>query len=181
MLSDYELNIYDFDIYSKRISFFYDKRDKVGTVFGLILTFLYVVITLILFLYYLIKIVKRSDVKSHESTLYSQGLPSININPKLFYFAFGLENPITMSRYINESLYYPKVYFIKQEKENGIFVTKETIPLSVERCDALKFGKEYQSQFTQGELNNLLITFFSTLKFLVNYLINTKIVDINCI
>ena len=51
MLSDYELNIYDFDIYSKRISFFYDKRDKVGTVFGLILTFLYVVITLILFLY----------------------------------------------------------------------------------------------------------------------------------
>ena len=154
MLSDYELNIYDFDIYSKRISFFYDKRDKVGTVFGLILTFLYVVITLILFLYYLIKIVKRSDVKSHESTLYSQGLPSININPKLFYFAFGLENPITMSRYINESIYYPKVYFIKQEKENGIFVTKETIPLSVERCDALKFGKEYQSQFTQGELNS---------------------------
>ena len=154
MLNDYELNIYDFDIYSKQITFFYDKRDKVGTVFGLILTFLYVIITLILFLYYLIKIIKRSDVKSHESTLYSQGLPSININPNLFYFAFGLENPITMSRYINESIYYPKVYFIKQEKENGIFVTKETIPLGVERCDAIKFGKEYQNQFTQGELNN---------------------------
>jgi len=154
MLDDYQFNIYDFDIYSKRISFFYDKRDKVGTVFGLILTFLYVVITLSLFLYYLIKIVKRSDVKSHESTLYSQGLPSISINPNLFYFAFGLENPITLSRYINESIYYPKVYFIKQEKENGILVTKETIPLEVERCDVRKFGEEYQSQFTQGELNN---------------------------
>ena len=154
MTNEYELNIYDFDIYSKRISFFYDKRDKVGTVFGLILTFLYAVITLVLFLYYLIKIVKRSDVKSHELTLYSQGLPSININPNLFYFAFGLENPLTLSRYINESIYYPKVYFIKQEKENGIFITKETIPLGVERCDALKFGKEYQSQFTLGEIEN---------------------------
>ena len=154
MFNEYGLNIYDFDIYSRRISFFYNKRDKVGTIFGLILTFLYIIITLILFFYYLIRIIKRSDVKSHESTLYSQGLPSININPTLFYFAFGLEHPLSLSRYINESIYYPKVYFIKQEKKNGIFITKETIPLKVERCDVIKFGKEYQSQFTKGELNN---------------------------
>ena len=83
-----------------------------------------------------------------------RGLPSININPNLFYFAFGLEHPISLSRYINKSIYYPKVYFIKQEKKNGIFITKETIPLKVERCDVRKFGKEYQNHFTIGELNN---------------------------
>ena len=164
MFNEYGLNIYDFDIYSRRISFFYNKRDKVGTIFGLILTFLYVIITIILFFYYLIKIIKRTEVKSHESILFSQGLPSININPDLFYFAFGLEHPISLSRYIDESIYYPKVYFIKQEKKNGIFVTEEIIPLKVERCDVRKFGKEYQSQFTLGELNNsYCLTDFSLL------------------
>ena len=154
MFSQYGLNIFDFDIYSRRISFFYNNKDKIGTLFGLILTFLYVIITLILFTFYLTKTIKRSEVKSQESTIYSQGLPSLDINPKLFYFAFGLENPITSSRFIDEQIYYPKVYFIKQTKENGILVTKEKKSLEVERCDAKKFGKEYSHQFMEGELDN---------------------------
>ena len=154
MFSHYDLNIFDFDIYSKRISFFYNKRDKIGTIFGLLLTFSYVIITIILFLYYSIKTIQRSVVKSQESTVYSQGLPYIDINLKLFYFAFGLENPSTLSRFIDEGIYYPKVYFIQQKKEKGILVTKEKISLDVERCDVRKFGEEYKEQFTEGELNN---------------------------
>ena len=117
MFNQYGLSIYDFDIYSKRISFFYNKRDKIGTCFGLVLTFFYIIVTLIIFMYYFLKTIKRSQVKSHESTVYSQGLPSIDINPNLFYFAFGLENPKTLSRYIDETIYYPKVYFIRQKKK----------------------------------------------------------------
>lgn len=154
MFNHYTLNIYDFDLYSKRISFFYNKRDKVGTVFGLLLTFLYIIVTLVLFIYYLVKTIKRTDVKSQESTVYSQGLPSIDINRKLFYFAFGLENPISLSRFIDERIYYPKVYFIQQKKENGVLVTKSKTSLTIERCDTRKFGDEYQRQFTKGELNN---------------------------
>ena len=154
MFSQYSLSIFDFDIYSKRISFFYEKRDKIGTLFGLILTFLYIIGTLVLFIFYLSKTIKRTDVKSQESTIYSQGLPSININQKIFYFAFGLEDPITLSRFIDEKIYYPKVYFIKQIKENGNLVTKEKISLEVERCNARKFGEGYSHQFKEGELNN---------------------------
>ena len=149
-----KLNIYDFDIYSKRIGFFYKERDKIGTVFGLFLTFVYVIVTLILFFYYLIKTIKRTDVKSQELTVYSQGLPSLDINQKLFYFAFGLENNLSLSRFIDERIYYPKVYFIQQKKEKGILVTKEKISLSIERCDIDKFGDEYKNQFQEGELNN---------------------------
>ena len=97
---------------------------------------------------------QRSVVRSQESTVYSQGLPSININPKLFYFAFGLENPLTFSRFIDEGIYYPKVYFIRQKKEKGMLITKEKISLDIERCDVGKFGEEYKNQFTEGELNN---------------------------
>ena len=154
MLKQYGISIFDFDIYQKRISFFFNKKDKIGTFFGLILTSLYVIITLILFIYYLIRTIKRVEVKSHESTVYSQELPSIDINPKLLYFAFGLENPILLTRFIDEGIYYPKVSFIKQIKENGVLITKEIRNLNFERCNVKKFGEEYQGQFTEGELNN---------------------------
>ena len=154
MFKEYGLNIFDFDFYSRRISFFYNKRDTIGTVFGLILTFLYVTITLILFFFYFIKTIRRTEVTSHESTVYSHGYPSININPNLFYVAFGLEHPVSLIRYIDERIYYPEVSFIIQEKENGIFITKKIIKLDIERCDQNKFGENYQNQFTAGELNN---------------------------
>lgn len=154
MFKEYGLDIFDFDFYSRRISFFYNKRDTIGTVFGLFLTFLYVTITLILFFYYLIKTIRRTEVKSNESTVYSQGYPTINIEPNLFYVAFGLEDPISLNRYIDEKIYYPEVNFIMQEKENGIFVTKKIINLDVERCNQYKFGEDYQNQFREGELNN---------------------------
>ena len=105
MLKQYGISIFDFDIYSKRMSFFFNKKDKIGTFFGLILTSLYVIITLILFIYYLIRTIKRVEVKSHESTVYSQEFPSIDINPKLLYFAFGLESPILLTRFIDEGIY----------------------------------------------------------------------------
>ena len=154
MSDQYGMNIYDFDIYSKRISFFYNKRDKIGTFLGLILTFLYVIITLVLFFYYSIQTIRRIDVKSHESTYYSQEQLSININPDLFYIAFGLENPTSLSRFIDEEIYSPKVYFIKQKKEDGVFITKHNVSLNIDKCDAHKFGDNYKNQFIYRELNN---------------------------
>ena len=154
MFGKSRLNIYDFDIYSKRISFFYRERDKIGTVFGLFLTFLYVTVTLILFIYYLIRTIERADVKSQESTIYIQGIPSFELDRKVFYFAFGLENPLSLIRYIDERIYYPKVYFIQQNKENGVLVTKKTIDLKIERCQIEKFGEEYKAQFGDKEINN---------------------------
>ena len=154
MFNEYKINIFDFDIYSKQISFFYNKRDKLGTILGLFLTFLYAIMTLIIFTYYSIKTIKRTDVKANESTVYSLGSPSIDINPNLFYIAFGLETPISLNKFIDERIYYPKVTYIRKEKINGVEITKEKISLDVERCQVEKFGVNYQTQFFPGELNN---------------------------
>ncbi len=154
MFSEYKLNIFDFDIYSRRISFFYNKRDELGTTLGLVLTFLYAIMTLIIFIIYSIKTIRRTDVKAHESTVYSMGLPSIDINPNLFYIAFGLENPVSLNKYLDERIYYPKVTYIKKEKINGVEITRESISLDVERCQVQKFGDNYKKLFSPGELNN---------------------------
>lgn len=147
-------NIFDFDIYSRRISFYYNTKEKIGSFFGFILTLLYILITIVLFLNYIIKTVKRADVIVHDSTMVHQGLPSIGINPSTLYFAFGLENSSSLNRYIDETIYKPSIYFIYKEKENGKLVTKDKIILNVERCNVSKFGEKYESLFVENELDN---------------------------
>ena len=119
------INIFDFDIYSRRISFFYNTREKIGSLFGFVLTILYVVSTIILICIYTTRTIKRSDVTVHDSTMLSQNIPSINISPNSLYFAFGLENSTSLTRFIDETIYKPTIYFIYKEKENDKLVNRE--------------------------------------------------------
>jgi len=149
-----KINIFDFDIFSRRISFYFNTKEKIGSLFGFILTIVYIISTIVLFAFYCLKVIKREEMRIHDSTMYSQNLPSININPNLLYFAFGLEDPVNYNRYIDETIYYPIIYFIKMEKENGSLITKEKITIKPERCNVKQFGEKYQSLFVKDELNN---------------------------
>ena len=154
MFTRKNINIFDFDIYARRISFFFNSKEKIGSLFGFILTILYITSVIILFFYYSIKAIRRNQVKTHDSTMYAQGTPSIEINPNILYFAFGLEDPKSLNRYIDETIYYPVINFIYKEKENGILVTKEKINIKAERCNVEKFGENYKNLFLSDELNN---------------------------
>ena len=144
----------DFDIYSRRISFFYKNKEKLGSTFGFILTVLYIIISLILFLIYFINTLRRSEVTAADSTIYPIETPSIQINNNLFYLAFGLEHPTKLTRYIDERIYYPKVFFIEKIKVNGEFKIISSTILKVERCNVNKFGEKYREVFGNKELNN---------------------------
>jgi hypothetical protein len=58
-----EDNLAYFDIYSKRISFFFNNKEKIGTYFGLFLTILYILLSLILFITYLFLILIEKVLK----------------------------------------------------------------------------------------------------------------------
>ena len=149
------INYLDFDIYSKSIGFFYNDKEKIGSLFGFILTSIYIFISLLLFIYYTITTIQKSDIKVHDSLLYQKEVPEMHINNSIFYFAFGVENYLTgYSRFIDETIYYPKVSFIYKIKEGSIFKIIEEKPLDIERCDEKKFGKDYQNLIVSGELNN---------------------------
>ena len=149
-----EDNLAYFDIYSKRISFFFNNKEKIGTYFGLFLTILYILLSLILFATYLILIFKRKSAQVYDSIEYSNDIPNININPKLFYFAFGLNNPLTYNRFIDESIYYPKIFFLEKNKINGEFNLIEKKELEYEICQEKYFGEEFKHLFSEGDLNN---------------------------
>lgn len=149
------INYLDFDIYSKALGFFYNDKERIGSLLGFILTIIYIVVTLFLFIFFTITTINRSDIKVHDSILYQNEVPEININPKIFYFAFGVENYLTgFTRFIDETIYYPKVEYVNKIKEGTTFKTIEVIPLTIERCLQKKFGNDYQNLLVKGELND---------------------------
>lgn len=149
------IHFLDFDIYSKPIGFFYRDKERIGTVFGFILTILYLIICLSLFVFYTLTTINKSDMKVHDSFLYQKEAPEMKINSSYFYFAFGVENYLTgYTRFIDETIYYPRVEYVHKVKEGTIFKTIEKISLNFERCKSEKFGKDYEDLLVNGELNN---------------------------
>ena len=142
-------------IYSKPIGFFYRDKERIGTIFGFILTILYLIICLSLFVFYTLKTINKSDMKVHDSFLYQKEAPEMKINSSYFYFAFGVENYLTgYTRFIDETIYYPRVEYVHKVKEGTIFKTIEKKSLNFERCKSEKFGKDYEDLLVNGELNN---------------------------
>ena len=147
-------NYNDFDMYSKRIGLFYQKKEKIGTIFGFILTMIYISASISLFIIYTSDVVNRKTIRVHDSTIYPREAPSIDLDKNLFYFAFGVEAPTGTTRFIDPTIYYPKVYFFDKIKDGGNLKTIYEEELKVERCDDRKFGEDYKSLLVSGELNN---------------------------
>jgi len=149
-----KMSLLDLDIYSRRIGFFYHNRERISSYCGLFLTFIYVVASIILFIYYMIMTAQRREIRVYDSSFIAQEMPVINLDKNYFYFAFGLENPKTLNRFVDESIYIPEVVYIDRAKINGKFKTVNRINLSLEKCQEGIFGKDYQHLFVVGELAN---------------------------
>ena len=149
-----KLTYLDFDLYSRRISFFYQNKEKLGSTFGFILTIIYGITSIILFIIYSLNILKRKELTIIDTKIYPDELPSFSINANNLYLSFGLEHPEKFTRFIDESIYYPEVVYIERIKENGKQKISYQSALNVERCDKLKFGKNYQNLVKNEDLNN---------------------------
>ena len=109
-------NYENFDKYSKRISLFFNNREKIGSFFGFLLTMIYALIFLSFLSLYIFLTINRKNMKVYDSTIYSKDIPFIDINQIIMYFAFGLENPNTSNRFVDEAIYYPKLNLLTERK-----------------------------------------------------------------
>ena len=80
-----ELNISDVDIFGNRLGLFYKNKEKISSYFGLIITCLYIFISLGIFIYYTILTIKHIDMTVSDSTIYSKNIPNINLNNSDLY------------------------------------------------------------------------------------------------
>ena len=147
-------NIFDLDIYSRRISFFFRGKEKISSKFGFFLTSLYIIISIVLFLNYFIRTISRENVTASDSTIFTDTLTSIQINPEIFNLAFGLEHPKKISRFIDETIYYPKAVYYEKVKQNGFFTTRIQQEIKIGKCGELKDENKFKSLLGNDDLNN---------------------------
>ena len=149
-------NISDFDIFAKKLGLYHNGKEKIGSFFGFLLTMIYIIVSLAIFTYYTISIIKREELQVHDSTEYSKETPYMNLNnSNLLYFAFGVENSVNASRFVDETIYRARAVFYYGEKNSGgAFEQKEYRDLKIEKCKMEKFGEEYQHLFTKGEFDD---------------------------
>ena len=149
-----KLNIIDFDIFAKKIGNYFNLKEKISSYFSLTLTFSYIIFSLIIFLIYIIKVIKRGECQIYEFTYSTEDVPEIKVNNELLYFAFGVEDPITINTVIDESIYSVKVEYLDMIKENNIWTQFYQKYLSVSRCKEKSFGLDYEKFFKNKNLSN---------------------------
>ena len=149
-------HISHFDIFAKRLGLYHKGKERIGSYFGLALTLIYIIISLTIFIYYTLSVINKEELLVHDSTEYSIGAPYINLNnSNLLYFAFGVENAVNASRFVDETIYTARaIYYYGEKNSGGTFITKEYRDLKIEKCKVEKFGKEYQHLFTKGEFDD---------------------------
>ena len=149
------ISFLDFDIYSNRISFFSNNRERIGSCFGLVLTIIYLIVSIILIVIYSLDAVKRTDMRIYDSTSFPSQTPSISIDSGMINFAFGLEDRISSNRFIDPSIYYPEILYLERIKlPGGEFQTQNRVELKYERCTKEHFGANYKDLLVENELNN---------------------------
>ena len=97
---------------------------------------------------------KRVDVTFYDTFTYAPEPPAVKITKENFYGGFALEHPITYDNFIDESIYIPKAYFKRAERQNNNF-NWQIKELELEPCKIDNFGSIYQEKFKNKGLNNL--------------------------
>lgn len=153
MRNNKDIKIYDFDMYSNTLNFFLDNKKRIGSFLGLFLTFIYILAALVILIIYSIKVLERKYIRVNDSVIFSNSTPEIEINSDNFNLAFGVENPKTSNRFIDPTIYYPEIEYIKRVRnENGEFETVEKKEMKSINCKINSFGN--YSKNILGELNN---------------------------
>ena len=145
--------IKDIDMFGKEPELYYKTRPKKTSWIGRILSFSFVFIYFVFFIYKFIKMLRRVDVTFYDTFTYASSPPIVPITHENFYIAFALEDPNSYDPFINEGVYYPKAAFKRAEMKGEQFEW-EVVPLEVEKCNLNKFGKNYQNLYKNIDLDN---------------------------
>ena len=136
----------DFDLFGKLPELYYNGKSKKSSVFGIVLTVIYIVLYIAFLIYKLVRMFKRVDVTFYDSYTF-KGLPSIKLTNNEFYGGFA------MGGIVDKKMYYITVDYVTEVKENGIPKTSR-VPVETDICKLEWFGSEYQEIFSDQPLHN---------------------------
>ena len=86
---------------------------------------------------------KRFDITFYDSYLITDNIPTINLTNENCYLLLTIYNDLGLP-FIDESIYYPKAYFIDEDIEE----------VKLERCNLNKIGSKYKYLLADYNLEN---------------------------
>ena len=131
------------DFFGKLPEFYINGKQKQVTIFGRVLTILYILIYIIIIMYKIYRMFERFDVTFYDTYSNTDEIPSIHITKENFSLIFAVYNDSSLP-FIDESIYYPVAYFIGEEMKE----------IEIVRCNFNYIGTKYRKFFTSSELNN---------------------------
>ena len=144
-----------FDIYGYSPYLFIGGHKRYGSFLGLFSTLLSIMVGWLISSYFILEFLNKKKFTIITSETNPEGIDSIKLTKNTFYFSFYLQDPISYKPIIDESIYYPKVYYKiakRNEKEGFIWTQK---PLEYGKCELNDFDENYQKLFMNYNLENM--------------------------
>jgi hypothetical protein len=147
--------INSFDIYGYSPYFFVGGYKRSGSLIGLLSTITSIILGILISLYYINKLFNSKELTVITSEITPIGIDNINLTKDSFYFTFSLENPETYQSFIDENIYYPKVFYkyAIRDNEKGFIWNEKN--LNFGPCELNDFGINYRNYFENYNLNQM--------------------------
>ena len=138
--------LYYLDLYGKEPDLYYKGKIKVNTILGLVFTALHVLIVTFYFIFKLVRMIERKDVKFYDTYAFDTEIPEITITNEQYYASF------TMGGHIDETLYNIRAQYVNGYKHGDTW-NNTYVELEFETCKLEKFGSKYREFFEEEPLN----------------------------
>ena len=128
---------------------------KYGSIFGLFSTILTIILGFLITLFFFLKLFNVHEFTVITSEITPNGIESLELSVNTFYFSFALQDPITYKPIIDETIYYPKIYYKLGQRDNKagfIWINKS---LNYGICELNDFHHDYQQFLTNYDLTNM--------------------------
>ena len=146
--------LYEYDLFGYTVGLYFNGNTKEGTLFGLIISLVYILTFIAVIIYYINEMFSRKKYTFSTSTMEQGGIVSIKLDKDIFAFNFGLQDPITYADYIDETIYNIKANLVTGKRDpvtQGFLWYSEEI--KTESCSPDMFGRENQKYFKDSYKN----------------------------
>ena len=144
-----------FDLYGYTPYLFIGGYKRNGSFLGLLSTLLSIIVGGIFSLSFIMEFINKKKFTIITSETNPEGIESIKLTKNTFYFTFYLQDPISYEPVLDESIYYPKVYYksAKRNNKEGFIWTEKSLEFG--NCELKDFGEEFQKLFINYNLKNM--------------------------
>ena len=144
-----------FDMYGYSPYLFIGGYKRNGSFLGLLSTLLSIIVGCLFSSYFIIEFVSKKKFTIITSETNPEGIDSIKLTKNTSYFSFYLQDPISYKPIIDESIYYPKVYYktAKRNNKEGFIWTQKSLEYG--KCELNDFNENFQKLFINYDLSNM--------------------------